>query len=170
MTWISESQKSEIPKLINQLKDLNPQPKVYIAFKYGGNAFKSTLVSEGFDDVSVWEHGTLFDSGGTLQTHLSSLSKNSKENGGDQPSVETLAWSPPTFNWLRKISHLRNLRLKGGTLKKLSRSRVQLMKRSVQEERNVSISGLTHHLSVMRMFGFAQERLHCTCAKNVPKT
>ena len=113
-TWISESQKSEIPKLINQLKDLNPQPKVYIAFKYGGNAFKSTLVSEGFDDVSVWEHGTLFDSGGTLQKHLSSMSKKSKENG-----VETLAWSPPTVNWLNEMSHFRNLRLKVGDLEEI---------------------------------------------------
>jgi hypothetical protein len=119
-TWMSESQKSEIPELINQLKDLNPHPKVYIAFKYGGNAFKSTIVGEGFDDVSVWEHGTLFASGGTLQTHLFSMSKNSKKIGVDpQPSVESLAWSPPTLNWLNKNCQLGNLRLKVGAFEEI---------------------------------------------------
>jgi hypothetical protein len=122
-TWMTDkiarvkSKQSDIAKLVNKMKHLNPRPKVCIAFKYGGGAFKSILVSEGLQDVSVWEHGTLFDSGGTLQEHLSSLSKRKPKGGSGV--VETKTWSPPTLNWTKEHSELRNLRLKVGDFEEI---------------------------------------------------
>ena len=107
--WTSPRQ-SVIIDLVTKLKegDKTCRPQVSIAFKYGANAFKADLKSQGIEAevwdlktsesssevVNVWKkNGSLFRS---LQVHLTSVEK--KENRG-YSSVETLAWSPPTLKW-----------------------------------------------------------------------
>ena len=125
----TESSGQSSSDILDLLIKLNTEhkcrPQVSIAFKYGANAIKGDLGHHGFkevdvwdlsnersDVVDVWKDGHLF---GHLKRHLSSMKKDKK----GYPSVDVLAWTPPTQDWRKKI--IGNLSLKVGDVEEIDK-------------------------------------------------